>query len=64
MKAEQPEEGESGGGGTLHVRPKEKQDLLRELTSTLAVRAERIRLQQRNAQLQTIAGIENESESR
>ena len=64
MKAERSEEDETGGGDALHVRSKEKENLLRELTSTLAVRAERIRLQQRNEQLQTNALKGNESESR
>ena len=66
MKAERSGEDETVRSDALDTRSKEKQGLLRELTSTLAVRAERIRLQQRNEQLQLLqtAQTENESESR
>ena len=48
MKAERQEDDDDGS--KIHHN-KQKQDLLRELTSTLAVRAERVRLQQRHDHL-------------
>lgn len=68
MKAEMSDEEEHGDGDVVRMKSKQKNALLRELTSTLVVRAERIRLQQRNEQLQvqnmTQGEIDSGKESR
>ncbi|KAK7500812.1 hypothetical protein BaRGS_00008056 [Batillaria attramentaria] len=50
MKDERSEEDENNDSRAVQLQPKKKHDILTELTSTLAVRAERIRLQQRYEQ--------------